>query len=261
MNQKMLKQLLDEKYHQFNHASFIAPDPISVPHRFSKKQDIEIAGLFAALLAWGNRTTIINSTNRLMKLMEESPHDFILNHSDDDRKRFEKWVHRTFQFPDLLYFLEFLQYHYKSNESLETAFSSGIGKMDTTIENGLVHFHRYFFSLPHLARTEKHLQTPLRKSACKRISLYLRWMVRSDEKGVDFGLWESILPAQLICPLDVHVHRTATSLKLISRRQADWQTALELTESLRKLDPADPVKYDFALFGLGMEQGGKKLIK
>ena len=261
MNQKLLKQLLDEKYNAFNHASFITSDPISVPHRFSKKQDIEIAGLFAALLAWGNRTTIINSANRLMKLMEESPHDFILNHKEKDRQRFEKWVHRTFQFEDLLYFLEFLQYHYKSHESLETAFSSGMSEKDATIENGLIHFHRYFFSLPHLPRTEKHMQTPLRKSACKRISLYLRWMVRSDERGVDFGLWKSISPAQLICPLDVHVHRTAMSLKLITRKQADWLTAMELTKSLQKFDPSDPVKYDFALFGLGMELGGKKLIK
>lgn len=261
MNKKTLKQFLDEKYHQFNDSSFIAPDPISVPHRFSKQQDIEIAGLFAALLAWGNRTTIINSTNRLMKLMEDSPHDFILNHRQDDRHCFEKWVHRTFQFPDLLYFLEFLQYHYKSNESLETAFSAGMSKKNTSIENGLIHFQRYFFSLPHLSRTEKHLQTPLRKSACKRINLFLRWMVRSDDKGVDFGIWKNISPAQLICPLDVHVHRIAVQLKLISRKQADWQTAVELTESLRKFDLIDPVKYDFALFGLGLEQGGKKLIK
>ncbi len=261
MNKRLLKELLDEKYQQFNNSSFIAPDPISVPHRFSKKQDIEIAGLFAALLAWGNRTTIINSANRLMKLMDDAPHDFMLNHKEQDRQRFEKWVHRTFQFPDLLYFLEFLQYHYNRNESLENAFSAGVKPKDTHIENGLVHFHRYFFSLPHLPRTEKHLQTPLRKSACKRISLFLRWMVRSDNKGVDFGIWKSISPAQLICPLDVHVHRTATHLKLISRKQADWQTALELTQSLKKLDPNDPVKYDFALFGLGLEQGGKKLIK
>ena len=261
MNKRLLKELLDEKYQQFNDSSFIAPDPISVPHRFSKKQDIEIAGLFSALLAWGNRTTIIKSANRLMKLMDDAPHDFMLNHKEQDRQRFEKWVHRTFQFPDLLYFLEFLQYHYNRNESLENAFSAGVKPKDTHIENGLVHFHRYFFSLPHLPRTEKHLQTPLRKSACKRISLFLRWMVRSDNKGVDFGIWKSISPAQLICPLDVHVHRTATHLKLISRKQADWQTALELTQSLKKLDPNDPVKYDFALFGLGLEQGGKKLIK
>ncbi|NBP05173.1 MAG: TIGR02757 family protein [Bacteroidetes bacterium] len=261
MNKKMLKQLLDEKYFQFNDSSFIAPDPVSVPHCFTQKQDIEIAGLFAALLAWGNRTTIINSAKRLMKLMDDSPHDFILNHGEWDRQRFVKWVHRTFQFSDLLYFLEFLQYHYKSNESLESAFSAGMSTKDKTIENGLIHFHNYFFSLPHLPRTKKHLQTPLRKSACKRINLFLRWMVRSDENGVDFGLWKQISPSQLICPLDVHVHRTATQLKLITRKQADWQTAIELTDSLRKFDHTDPVKYDFALFGLGMEQGGKKLIK
>jgi uncharacterized protein (TIGR02757 family) len=261
MNQKTLQTLLDDNLQRFNEASFIAPDPISVPHRFSKKQDIEIAGLFAALLAWGNRTSIINSANRLTALMDNSPHDFIANHQEKDRKRFEKWVHRTFQYSDLLYFLEFLQHHYTHHNSLETAFSSGMKKNAPNVENALIHFYQYFFSLPHLHRTEKHLQTPLRKSACKRINLYLRWMVRSDSKGVDFGLWKSIAPSQLICPLDVHVHRTATQLKLITRKQADWQTALELTDALRKFDPKDPVKYDFALFGIGMEMGGKELIK
>jgi uncharacterized protein (TIGR02757 family) len=261
MNKKTLQTLLDENLQQFNDASFIAPDPISVPHRFSKKQDIEIAGLFAALLAWGNRTSIINSANRLTALMDESPHDFIVNHREKDRKRFEKWVHRTFQYCDLLYFLEFLQHHYTLHNSLETAFSSGMKINDPHVENALIYFHRYFFSLPHLNRTEKHLQTPLRKSACKRINLFLRWMVRSDAKGVDFGLWKDIAPSQLICPLDVHVHRTATQLKLITRKQADWYTALELTVNLKKFDAEDPVKYDFALFGIGMELGGKKLIK
>ena len=261
MNKQTLKQLLDEKYHLFNDSSFIAPDPISVPHRFGKKQDIEISGLFAALLAWGTRTNILNSANRLMALMENSPHDFILHHREKDRQRFEKWVHRTFQYPDLLYFLEFLQHHYNHHESLETAFSSGLQPGDTHVENALIHFQQYFFSLPHLPRTEKHLQTPLRKSACKRINLFLRWMVRHDANGVDFGLGKSIDPSQLICPLDVHVHRTAMQLKLISRKQADWITALELTESLRGFDSKDPVKYDFALFGLGMVEGGKKLIK
>lgn len=261
MRKAELKQLLDEKVLLYNQPGFIPPDPVSVPHRFSKQQDIEIAGLFAALLAWGNRTTIINSANRLMQLMDDAPCDFIRHHSESERMRFSGWVHRTFQFPDLLYFLEFLQHHYTGHDSLESAFTAGMKPTDSTVENGLIHFHRYFFSLPHLGRTEKHLQNPERQSACKRINLYLRWMVRNDEAGVDFGIWNHIRPAQLICPLDVHVHRTATSLGLITRKQADWTCALQLTEKLRKLDAEDPVRYDFALFGLGLEQSGKTVRK
>lgn len=258
-NQRELKRLLDEKVLRYNQPGFIPPDPVSVPHRFSKQQDIEIAGLFAALLAWGNRTTIINSANRLMQLMDDAPHDFIVNHAEEDRKRFEKWVHRTFQYPDLLHFLSFLQMHYRRHDSLETAFSAGLKPGDEDTGPALIHFYNYFFSIPHLPRTEKHLQTPLKKSACKRISLYLRWMVRKDHNGVDFGLWPSIRPAQLICPLDVHVQRTAISLGLLDRRQADWQSAVALTQRLREFDPLDPVKYDFALFGLGMEYSGKQV--
>ena len=261
MNHTELHSLLEEKVQQFNNTAFIEPDPISVPHRFTQKQDIEIAGLFAALLAWGNRTTIINSCNRLMKLMDEAPYDFIKNHNEQERQRFEKWVHRTFQFPDLLYFLEFLQFHYTRHPSLETAFSAGLRPSDRSIEKALIHFHSYFFSLPHLQRTEKHLQSPARKSACKRLNLYLRWMVRRDEQGVDFGLWQNIHPRQLICPLDVHVHRTAVKLKLISRPQPDWLCATLLTKKLRSFDSEDPVKYDYALFGLGLEQSGKTVSK
>ena len=261
MNNRQLHALLEEKVEQFNNVTFIEPDPISVPHRFSKKQDIEIAALFAALLAWGNRTTIINSCNKLVKLMDDAPHDFIKNHCEAERQRFEKWVHRTFQFPDLLYFLEFLQFHYSRHESLEIAFSNGLKSSDRTVENALIHFHNYFFSLPHLQRTEKHLQTPIRKSACKRLNLYLRWMVRKDNKGVDFGIWHNIGMQRLICPLDVHVHRTAITLKLITRTQPDWQCAALLTKKLRSFDANDPVKFDYALFGLGLEQSGKTVSK
>jgi uncharacterized protein (TIGR02757 family) len=257
MNKKELRQLLDAKAEAFNRPDFIEDDPISVPHRFSRKQDIEIAALFAALLAWGNRTSIINSTNRLMQFMDEAPADFIINHHEQDRKRMQGWVHRTFQFPDLLYFLEFLQFHYRHHESLEIAFTSGIKASDTHIENGLIHFHRYFFSLPHLKRTEKHLQTPERKSACKRINLFLRWMVRTDSHGVDFGLWKQIGMNQLLCPLDVHVQRAALALGLLQREKSDWKACLELSEALRKLDPNDPVRYDFALFGISLEMSEK----
>lgn len=255
MKRAALIELLNRKAAEINHPDFIAADPISVPHRFRKKQDIEIAGLFAALLAWGQRKTILASANRIMDLMDESPHDFVLHHVPKDRKRFLKFVHRTFQPDDLLYFIEFLQFHYSQKPSLENLFSDGMHKKDLHVGNGLIHFHQAFFSLPHLPRTEKHVATPERKSACKRINLYLRWMVRKDHAGVDFGIWDKIRPSQLLCPLDVHVQRTALELGLLSRTQSDWQACLELTESLRKLDPADPVRYDFALFGMGISGG------
>ena len=261
MRKTDIKAELDKLALMYNQSGFIHNDPICIPHRFSKPQDIEISGFFAALLAWGTRTGIINSASKLMALMDNSPHDFIINHQETDRKNFEYWVHRTFQYADMLYFLEWLQYHYQQNNSLESAFNKGLSPNDEHVGNALIHFHHYFFSLPHLSRTHKHLQTPERKSACKRLNLFLRWMVRKDTAGVDFGLWNSIKPSQLICPLDVHVHRTATQLKLISRKQADWQAAIELTYQLKKWNAEDPVLYDFALFGWGIQQSGKQVIK
>jgi uncharacterized protein (TIGR02757 family) len=247
--------LLELKLKQYNRVEFITDDPISVPHRFTQNQDIEIAALFAALLAWGQRKTIINNANRLMDMMDGAPYAFIKNHQEVDRKRFTKFVHRTFQPDDLLYFIEFLQYHFAQHSSLENLFADGMAAGDEHIGNGLAHFHQQFFVLPHLKRTEKHLQTPLRKSACKRINLFLKWMVRKDSGGVDFGIWKKISPAQLLIPLDVHVHRIATELGLLQRKQSDWQACLELTARLRQFDATDPVKYDFALFGMGMERG------
>lgn len=244
-----VKVLLDLKYEQFNKPDFIKDDPVSIPHRFKKKQDIEISGLFAATLAWGQRKTIITNCTRLMEWMDNAPHDFVLNHDDDDLKKFKDFKHRTFNPVDLLYFMKFLKWYYSRNVSLEDAF------LGSTVEEGLVNFHDLFFSLPDFPkRTIKHVSTPARKSACKRINMYLRWMVRNDDKGVDFGIWEKMKPSQLICPCDVHVDRVARKLKLIKRKQVDWQTALELTVNLRKLDPDDPVKYDFALFGLGVSE-------
>lgn len=244
-----IKQLLDLKAEQFNQPAFIPNDPISIPHRFRKKQDIEISGLFAATLAWGQRKTIIANCNRLMDWMDDAPHDFILNHHKDDLKRFKDFRHRTFNPTDLTYFIRFLKWYYSQYDSLEGAFTA------ETIELGIVNFHDLFFSLPDFPkRTIKHISTPARKSACKRINMYLRWMVRSDNNGVDFGIWKKIKPSQLVCPCDVHVDRVARKLKLIKRKQLDWQTALELTANLRKLDPLDPVKYDFALFGLGIDK-------
>ncbi len=248
-----VKPFLDAKVEQYNQPGFITNDPISIPHRFSKKQDIEIAAFFAALLAWGQRITIINKTNSLLSLMDNSPHDFLLHHRLNDLKRFEKFKHRTFNPTDTLYFIEFLSQFYKKHQSLEEAFITDSSA--ETVEKNLIHFHHLFFSLPDFPeRTMKHVSTPERKSACKRINMFLRWMVRNDNRGVDFGIWKQISTSQLVCPCDVHVERVARKLKLIKRKQMNWETALELTANLRKLDPIDPVKYDFALFGLGVEE-------
>jgi len=254
-----LKELLDKKYLLYNNASFIKDDPISIPHRFPQKQDIEIAGFFASVLAWGTRKGIINSCNKLLAGMNNEPYHFIMNADLDDEKTFAifaGFVHRTFNNLDLWHLFRFLQHHYKSNESLETAFSKWMNPGDTTIENALIGFHNYVFGFDENAKEEKHcrkhISTPVKKSACKRLSMYLRWMVRNDNNAVDFGIWKNIKPSQLICPLDVHVSRVARRLNLLQRKQDDWQAAAELTGYLRTLDAKDPVKYDYALFGLGV---------
>lgn len=249
------KNFLDKQYHHFNQPSFIPSDPISVPHRFTKKQDIEIAGLFAAIFAWGNRTTIISKSNELMQRMGGQPHAFVLDHSPGDLKKLMGFTHRTFNDTDLLYFVEFLHRHYQQETSLESAFTRGLRPGDPTIENGLNVFHHYFFSLEDVpARTRKHIAAPGKGSTCKRLNMYLRWMVRKDEGGVDFGLWNQIQPSQLICPIDIHVARVARQMGLLKRKQTDWLAAIELTDALKKFDPQDPVKYDFALFSLGASQ-------
>ncbi len=248
-----LKDFLDKKVKQYNQPSFIKDDPICIPHLFAKKQDIEIAGLFAALFSWGNRTIIIKKSKELIARMDNAPHDFALNHTDTDVKKLIGFKHRTFNDTDLLYFISFLQFHYTNHTSLETAFFRGMNKTDNNIENGLNGFYQYFFSLESVpARTKKHIASPEKKSSCKRLNMYLRWMVRTDKKGVDFGIWKSILPAQLVCPIDVHVARVASRFNLLTRKQVDWLAALELTSYLKQLDKDDPAKYDFALFGLGV---------
>lgn len=253
-----LKALLDEKVETYNHPSFIQDDPISIPHQFTKLQDIEIIGFWVAMLAWGQRKTILQSGQRLVDLMEGAPHDFILNHTEKDRQRFEYFKHRTFQYIDSLYFLEFFQWYYTQADSLEDAFAQGMAKNDETTENALINFQKLFFSLPDAPRrTRKHVATPASKSRCKRLNMFLRWMVRKDEKGVDFGLWQKIKPSQLLMPLDVHVDRIMRQFQLIQRKQTDWLTVLELTERLKQLDPEDPVKYDFALFGMGVIEKSK----
>lgn len=253
MSTPTLFDFLEEKVAEFNHQDFIESDPISLPHQFSQLQDIEIIGFWVAVLAWGRRSSIIKSGQRLIELMDGAPYDFIQNHEEQDRARFEQFKHRTFQPIDALYFLEFLQHYYKNNHSLETAFSQHLKPTAPTIENALIGFHELFFSLPDAPhRTRKHIATPARKSTCKRLCMFLRWMVRQDDKGVDFGLWQQIKPSQLLMPLDVHVERVGRQLGLIERKQCDWKTVLELTARLRELDANDPVKYDFALFGTGV---------
>jgi uncharacterized protein (TIGR02757 family) len=251
-NEELIR-FLNEKVKTYDQPFFIKDDPVCIPHLFSKQQDIEIAGFFAAIFAWGGRTTIINKSKELMGLMDNSPHDFCLNHSDNDLKKLLSFKHRTFNATDLLYFVSFFKEHFTRHSSLQTAFSQWMTKGDEDVENALNGFYQYFFSLPHVpSRTLKHIACPAKKSACKRINMFLRWMVRKDKAGVDLGIWNSISPSQLVIPLDLHVARVATNFKLLQRQQADWLAAKELTKVLRSFDPKDPCKYDFALFGLGV---------
>ena len=250
-----LKKYLDKKVIQFNNPDFIKEDPVCIPHLFSKKQDIEITGFFAAIFAWGIRKTIINKSKLLFQLMDNAPYDFCLNHTDEDLKKLEKFCHRTFNDTDLLYFISFLKFHYSKNKSLESAFfnTKTLNHNANVVENSLNYFYQYFFSLEDISeRTKKHIASPSKNSGCKRLNMYLRWMVRNDGKGVDFGIWKKISPSQLICPIDVHVARVSKHFGLLKRDQVNWLAAVELTEELKKFDSKDPVKYDFALFGLGV---------
>ena len=246
-----LKYLLESKFREYNNVAFIKSDPVSIPHRFSNKQDIEISGLWAAVLAWGQRATIIKKSLELLSLMDNAPYDFIMNHTENDLKKLIHFRHRTFNTTDTLYFIHFFHSYYSKNNSLEELFLTESDEMD--MEEALNRFQRFFFNLPDApVRTMKHIPSPIKGSACKRLNMFLRWMVRIDKAGIDFGIWKRIKPAQLICPCDLHVERVARRLGLITRKQVDWLTALELTENLRKFDPADPVKYDYALFGMGV---------
>lgn len=256
MNTGNLEEFLNKKVDEFNQPFFIENDPVCIPHLFSKKQDIEISGFFAAIFAWGNRATIIQKTKELMQRMEMSPYEFCKNYDEKDVKRLKGFKHRTFNEDDLFYFVEFFHRHYQMSETLETAFVNN--EKDASTPGGglvgaaLIGFKKYFFSFEHLKRTEKHISSPLQKSTCKRLNMFLRWMVRHDKAGVDLGIWsKKISPSQLICPIDVHVARVARKFGLLQRKQTDWQAAVELTENLKKLDANDPVRYDFALFGMG----------
>lgn len=247
--------ILNTAYLKYHKCNFIDNDPIQIPHLFSKKQDIEIMGLFAATLAWGQRKTIISNCYKLIKLFENSPYDFIINHKDEDLKPFLDFKHRTFNTTDLLYFIAFLKQHYLKYESLETVFTHNFNTNQNNTKNALINFHNYFTSLEYFpTRTRKHIATPLRNSACKRLNMYLRWMVREDDQGIDFGIWQNIKPNQLLCPLDIHVERQDKRLGLLKRKPTDFKAVLELTENLKTIDQNDPVKYDFALFGLGVDE-------
>lgn len=263
-----LKAFLDTKADQYNQPNFIPNDPVSIPHRFSRKQDIELMGFWAAVLAWGQRPVILKKANELITLMDGAPYDFVRNHQESDLQRFLSFKHRTFNSTDALYFLHFFRHYYQQHDTLEDAFLPPANSGDDSrnrVERGLIAFHDRFCSLTDYfpERTRKHIATPARNSSCKRLLMFLRWMVRQDTNGVDFGIWQRIRPDQLIMPIDVHVNRVSRHLKLLPDPKPlsqhavspapTWKTALELTEVLRQFDPIDPVRYDFALFGLGVE--------
>lgn len=250
MDSGKIRDLLDEKVLLYNTPGFIEDDPIQVPHRFSKKEDIEISGFLTATIAWGNRKAIIKNAIRMMELMGNTPYEFVMTHKDRQMKKLESFIHRTFNATDLITFVEALKYLYQEKQGLEGIFTRN--QTSDSLQPAIHQLKKEFFGLPHLNRTEKHLPDPFRGSAAKRINMYLRWMVRNDHTGVDFGIWEGISPAILSCPLDLHSSRVARKLGLLHRRQNDAKAVSELDGQLRLLDPSDPVKYDFALYGMGV---------
>jgi uncharacterized protein (TIGR02757 family) len=249
LSKQELFEFLELKHDQYNHQSFIATDPVSIPHLFTKKQDIEIAGFLTATISWGSRKSIIADATRLIQMMDYDPHGFILKASENDMIPFRKFVHRTFNGEDCIFFLRSLKNIYSRNESMENLF---LPANDQGMNMAIRQFREEFLAIPHESRSEKHIADPFSGSSAKRINMFLRWMVRSDSNGVDFGLWRQISPSKLICPLDVHVGNVARKLGLVTRKSNDWKAAEELTSNLRIFDPADPVKFDFALFGLGV---------
>jgi uncharacterized protein (TIGR02757 family) len=250
-----LKEFLDEKVELYNRPAFIESDPISIPHLFTKKQDIEIAGFLAATIAWGNRKMILRNANQMMELLDHSPYEFIMNSNNAEIEMIKRFVHRTFNSTDLIYFLKSLQNIYRYKGGLETIFNTY--QTAESIQPAIHEFHKIFFELTHEKRTEKHVSDPFKGSAAKKMNMYMRWMIRKDNRGVDFGLWKSISPSILSCPLDIHSGNVARRLGLLTRSQNDSKAVSELDVFLRKLDNEDPVKYDFALFGLGVFEGFK----
>lgn len=253
LTHQQLFELLEEKATFYNNPEFIEKDPISIPHLFTRKEDIEIAGFLAATLAWGQRVTIINKSRELMSRMDNSPYDFVLNASEKEIGSLTSFVHRTFQGEDCVYFIHSLQQIYRQYGGLESVFLKGY-QANQSIKDSISRFREIFFSFEHLHRTRKHVPDPQKGSAAKRINMFLRWMVRNDGKGVDFGIWKHIKPSDLFCPLDLHSGNVARRLGLLDRKLNDWQAVEDLTAQLRTFDPADPVKYDFALFGTGVNE-------
>lgn len=250
MNRNELHSFLDEKVELYNNPNFIESDPIQIPHLYSLKEDIEIAGFLTATIAWGNRKMIIKNAKKMMELMGNSPHDFVMNHKDYHLEELQSFVHRTFNSQDLITFVKGLQHVYNNHGGLEAVFTKN--KESDSMQKSISEFKKIFFQIEHQNRTQKHVSDPLNNSAAKRINMFLRWMVRNDNKGVDFGIWKSIPMSALSCPLDVHSGNVARKLGLLTRKQNDAKALLELDTHLRLLDKNDPIKYDFALFGLGV---------
>ena len=253
MNQSELKEFLDQKVQQYNTFDFIESDPVQIPHLFTQKEDIEISGFLSATISWGNRTMIIKNSKKMIDLMGNAPHDFVMSHSDVQLEQLNNFVHRTFNGVDYVQFIKSLKHIYTNHGGLEAALAKH--QEQDSMQRSIAEFKKMFFEIPHAPRTQKHVSDPLNNSAAKRINMYLRWMVRNDTKGVDLGIWSSISPAALSCPLDVHSGNVARKLGLLSRKQNDGKALAELDTKLRILDPHDPVKYDFALFGLGVFEG------
>lgn len=253
MKKSELKEFLDEKVELYNRPAFIESDPISIPHHFTHRHDIEIAGFLAATIAWGNRKMILRNANRMMELLDDSPYEYILNAGDKEFDWVESFVHRTFNSTDMVYFLKALRNIYRNRGGLEAIFSRYMTK--DSMQPAIHEFHKIFFELPHEKRTERHVSDPFKGSAAKKINMFLRWMVRKDDRGVDFGIWDTVSPAVLSCPLDVHSGNVARTLGLLTRKQNDARAVAELDAVLRSFDNMDPVKYDFALFGLGVFEG------
>jgi uncharacterized protein (TIGR02757 family) len=253
MNKNELKEFLDEKVLLYNNPKFIDSDPIQIPHQFTLKEDIEISGFLTATIAWGNRKMIINNSQRMMQKMGNSPYDFVMSHSETQLESLEGFVHRTFNSDDFITFIKSLEHIYTNHNGLEMAFAKN--QQVTSMQFSIAEFKKLFFEMPHQHRTTKHVSDPIQGSAAKRINMFLRWMCRNDKAGVDFGIWKSISPAALSCPLDVHSGNVARKLGLLARKQNDARALAELDSALRLLDANDPVKYDFALFGLGVFEG------
>lgn len=250
MTKSELKDFLDAKVLQYNNPKFIESDPIQIPHRYHLKEDIEIASFLTATISWGNRKMIIKNANRMMELLGNTPYDFVMNHKESDLDSLDGFVHRTFNSDDFKYFIKALNNIYSNYDGMENIFQSNVNQI--SIQPALNEFKKIFFSLDHEVRTQKHVGDPNKGSACKRLNMMLRWLIREDNAGVDFGIWNGISPSILSCPLDVHSGNVARKLGLLKRKQNDAKALLELDNSLRELDPLDPVKYDFALFGLGV---------